>query len=143
MHFSFNLLRIKGLHMFLALLSYPQEGLHKRHFVYCFRITSVGCGTVAVSLQPCHSHLTLCSRNTPNALCSAPPEDKQVMVAPRWFHYTDIQQNIKYATVYLAFCSFELIALLQSDVQRVFCRQKVFSIISGHCILQLLHLFLQ
>jgi hypothetical protein len=34
MHFSFNLLRIKGLYMFRALLAYPQEGLHKRHLLY-------------------------------------------------------------------------------------------------------------
>jgi hypothetical protein len=48
MHFSFNLLRIKGLCMFRALLAHPQEGIHKRHLVYCVRMMSVGCGTVAV-----------------------------------------------------------------------------------------------
>jgi hypothetical protein len=37
--------------MFRALLAYPQEVLHKRNLVYCVRIMSVGCGTVAV-LQP-------------------------------------------------------------------------------------------
>jgi hypothetical protein len=47
MHFSFNLLRIKGLYMFRAFLAHPQEALHKRHLVYCVRIMSVGCGTVA------------------------------------------------------------------------------------------------
>jgi hypothetical protein len=31
MHFPFNLLRIKGLYMFRALLAHPQETLHKRH----------------------------------------------------------------------------------------------------------------
>jgi hypothetical protein len=46
MHFSFKLLRIKGFYTFWALLAYPQEGLHKRHLVYCVRM-SVGCGTVA------------------------------------------------------------------------------------------------
>jgi hypothetical protein len=65
MQFSFNLLRIKRLYMFRALLAHPQEELHKRHLVYCVRIMSVGCGTVAVKLQPCKS-------------------------ASRWFHYTNI-----------------------------------------------------
>jgi hypothetical protein len=51
MHCSFNLLRIKGLYMFRALLAHPQEALHKRHLVYCVRIISVGCGTIAVKLQ--------------------------------------------------------------------------------------------
>jgi hypothetical protein len=45
MHFSFNLLRIKGLYMFRALLAHPQEALHKRHLVYCVRVMSVGFGT--------------------------------------------------------------------------------------------------
>jgi hypothetical protein len=35
-----NLLRIKGLYVFLALLAYPQEALHKRHLVYCVRDVS-------------------------------------------------------------------------------------------------------
>jgi hypothetical protein len=43
MHFLFNLLRIKGLYMFRALLAYPQEALNKRHLVYCVRVMSVGC----------------------------------------------------------------------------------------------------
>jgi flagellar assembly factor FliW len=51
MQFLFNLLRIKGPYMFRALLAQHQEALHKRHLVYCLRIMSVGCGTVAVSLQ--------------------------------------------------------------------------------------------
>jgi hypothetical protein len=38
MHFLFNLLRIKGLYMFRALLAHPQEALHKRHLVYCVRV---------------------------------------------------------------------------------------------------------
>jgi hypothetical protein len=36
--------------------------------------------TVAVSLQPCHSHLTLYARTIPNSVCVAPPEDEQVML---------------------------------------------------------------
>jgi hypothetical protein len=38
MHFVFNLLRIKGLYMFRALLGHPQEVLHKQHLVYCVRV---------------------------------------------------------------------------------------------------------
>jgi hypothetical protein len=90
--------------MFRELLSYPQEALHKRHLVHCVRIMSVGCGTTAVSLQPCHSQLTLYARNIPSAVCVAPTDDEQVMLetcrgpwfsiiwiksALRWFHYTD------------------------------------------------------
>jgi hypothetical protein len=35
MHFLFNLLRIKGLYMFRALLAHPQEVPHKQHLIYC------------------------------------------------------------------------------------------------------------
>jgi hypothetical protein len=42
MHFSFNLLTIKGLYMFRALLAYPQEALHKQHLVYRVRVMSAG-----------------------------------------------------------------------------------------------------
>jgi hypothetical protein len=59
MHFSFNLLKIKDLNMFRALIAHSQEALHKRHLVYCMRIMSVGRATIAVSLQPCHSHVML------------------------------------------------------------------------------------
>jgi hypothetical protein len=41
--------------MFRALLAHPHEALHKCHLVYCMRIMSAGCGTVAVKLQPCQS----------------------------------------------------------------------------------------
>jgi hypothetical protein len=111
MHFSFNLLRIKGLYVFRALFAHPQEVLYKRNLVYCVRIMSVGCGSVTVvarftvKLQHCHSKLTSYARNIPNAVCVAPPEDEQVMyetyrgpwfwinwtkIASCWFHYTDI-----------------------------------------------------
>jgi hypothetical protein len=62
MHFSFNLLRIKSLYMFQALLAHLQEALHKRQLVYCVCM-SAGCGTIAVQLinrhraghnVPCH-----------------------------------------------------------------------------------------
>jgi hypothetical protein len=70
MHFPFNLLKIKGLYIFRALLAHPQVALHKRHLVYFVRITSVFCGTVGVKLQ----------RNIPNAVCITPPEDEQIML---------------------------------------------------------------
>jgi hypothetical protein len=70
---------IKDLYMFRALLAHLQYVLHKRHLVYCLRM-SVGCGTVAVSLQSYHSQLTLYARNIPNAVCLAPPEDEQIML---------------------------------------------------------------
>jgi hypothetical protein len=50
MHFSFNLMRIKGLNMFRALVAHPQEALQKHHLVYCVRIMSVGCVTIAVNI---------------------------------------------------------------------------------------------
>jgi hypothetical protein len=43
MHFLFNLLRIKDLCMFRALLAHLHEALHKRHLVYCVRVMSAGC----------------------------------------------------------------------------------------------------
>jgi hypothetical protein len=54
--------------MFRALLAHPQEALHKGHLVHCLRTISVSCGTVAiftvaVSLQPCHSQMTLYASN--------------------------------------------------------------------------------
>jgi hypothetical protein len=64
MHFLFNLLRIKGLYMFRALLTYPQEALHKRHLVYCVCVMSVGCTWIGLELRA----------------CLAPPEDEQVML---------------------------------------------------------------
>jgi hypothetical protein len=42
MLFLLNVLRIKGLYTFRALLTHPQEVLHKRHLVYCVRVMSVG-----------------------------------------------------------------------------------------------------
>jgi hypothetical protein len=43
MHFLLNLLRIKFLYMFRALLAHLQEALNKQHLVYCVRVMSVGC----------------------------------------------------------------------------------------------------
>jgi hypothetical protein len=63
--------------MFRALLAHPQEALHKRHLVYCVRIMSVGCATIAVSLilNKSLNHLIL---------------NKLNKSASRWFHYTDV-----------------------------------------------------
>jgi hypothetical protein len=85
MQFSFNLLRIKCLYKYRALLALPLEVLHQRHLLYCVSVMSVG--------------------NIPGAVCVVPPEDEQIMLetcrgswfwinwmksASRWFHYTDI-----------------------------------------------------
>jgi hypothetical protein len=53
MHFLFNLLRIKGLYMFRALLAHPQEALHSRHLVYCERVMSVGCTRIEAQTTWC------------------------------------------------------------------------------------------
>jgi hypothetical protein len=113
MHFSFYLLRIKGLYMFRALLAHPQKALHKWHLVYCVRVMSADCATITVSqeelhkrhLQSWYSQLTLHARNIQSAVRVTSPEDEQVMLeicrgpwfsvnllksASRWFHYTDI-----------------------------------------------------
>jgi hypothetical protein len=80
MHFSFNLLRIKASTFFEHYITHPQEALNKRRLVYCIRIMSVGCVTIATLLQTCHSELTLYQRTIPNAVCVAPAEDEQVML---------------------------------------------------------------
>jgi hypothetical protein len=51
MHFLFSLLRTKSLYMFRALLAHHQEALHKRHFVYCVRVMSVGCTELLIKLK--------------------------------------------------------------------------------------------
>jgi hypothetical protein len=51
MYFLFSL-RIKGLYMFRALVAHLQEALHKRHFVYCMRVMSVGCTRIGVNSNP-------------------------------------------------------------------------------------------
>jgi hypothetical protein len=73
-HFLFNLLRIKGLNMFRALLAHLQEALHQRHLLYCVRVMSVGCTRIGV-------HPTDITRtNITSAVGVAPPEDEQVML---------------------------------------------------------------
>jgi hypothetical protein len=69
--------------MFLALLALPQEALHKRHLVYCVRIMSVGCATIAVSLQSWHSQVML-------ETCRGPWFSINLKrSASCWFHYND------------------------------------------------------
>jgi hypothetical protein len=36
--------------MFRSLLAHPLEALHKRHWVYCVRVMSVGCTRIGVEL---------------------------------------------------------------------------------------------
>jgi hypothetical protein len=51
MHVLCNLLRIKGLYMFPALLAQPLEALYKQHLVCCLRVLSVGLEWICVPLQ--------------------------------------------------------------------------------------------
>jgi hypothetical protein len=86
MHFSFSLLRIKGLYMFRALLAHPRRR-YTHGIWYCIRM-SVGCDIITVLTN------------------AAPPEDEQVILetcrgswysinwtksASRWFQYTQIR----------------------------------------------------
>jgi hypothetical protein len=53
MRFLINLLRMKSLYMFRALLARPKEALHKCHLLYCMRVMSVNCTRIGVKLvQP-------------------------------------------------------------------------------------------
>jgi hypothetical protein len=53
MPFLFSLLRIKGLYVFRALVTHPQEVLHKESLVCGVRVISVGCTRNEVELvQP-------------------------------------------------------------------------------------------
>jgi hypothetical protein len=100
MHFSLNLLRITSIYVFRALLTHPQEALNKLHLVYCVRIISVGCATIA--LQTWHNQLTLYTHSMSSSVCEAPAEDEQVMLETcigswfsingkkSWCNYTEI-----------------------------------------------------
>jgi hypothetical protein len=50
MNFSFNLLIIKGLYIFQALLAHPQEVIHKLHLVNCMLCHD--CSFTATVAQP-------------------------------------------------------------------------------------------
>jgi hypothetical protein len=80
--------------MFRTLLAHLREALHKCYLVQCVRkmcvdgvqfAVSIGCATIAVTLQSWHIQLTY-ARNIPGAVCVAPPEDKQVKLATRRNH---------------------------------------------------------
>jgi hypothetical protein len=66
MHFSFSLLRIKGLYVIQALLAHPQKARHKHHLVYSICV-SVGCGMDAT--VP-HSTDIICMQYTKCHFCS-------------------------------------------------------------------------
>jgi hypothetical protein len=68
--------------MFRALLAYPQEALHKRHLVYCLRM-SVVCTKFEVELVSTLIlvQLTDILRTQYTKCCFvSPPEDEQVML---------------------------------------------------------------
>jgi hypothetical protein len=50
--------------MFRALLADDQEALYKRHLVYCGRIMSVGCGTVAICNRGVGEYVLGCDNYT-------------------------------------------------------------------------------
>jgi hypothetical protein len=64
MQFLFSLLRVKGLYMFRALLSHPQEAIHKRHLVYCYvSWLHQGWSSTPILVQPTditHTQYTKC-----------------------------------------------------------------------------------
>jgi hypothetical protein len=68
MHVLLNLLRIKDLYMFRALLAHPQEALQKQHLVE------------SGPLQSWCSQQIQHAPHIPSAACSAPTEDEQVML---------------------------------------------------------------
>jgi hypothetical protein len=68
MHFLFNLLRIKGLYMFRALLAHPQEVRHKQHLVYCVRVMSVDRTRIEVELRSTPTPVAANWHNT-HAIC--------------------------------------------------------------------------
>jgi hypothetical protein len=116
MHFSFNLLIIKGLYMFRALLAHPHEALHKRNFVYCVRIV----GETATVPQPTDSirtQYTKCllwsaswgwasnARNMYRPLIHNKLNETCItLVSLYWYTMIHGQQNIKYA--YVNLCTF-------------------------------------
>jgi hypothetical protein len=79
MHFSFNLLQVKGLYIFRTLLAHLQEALNKRHLVYCVRVMLVGSTSTGVKLQSWCCQLTGVTRNISSTVGAEPPEDEQIM----------------------------------------------------------------
>jgi hypothetical protein len=66
-HILLNLLWIKDLYIFRALLAHLPKALHKRDLVYYVRVMSVGC-------------YQGWSGTTRSIFCAAPPEDEQLML---------------------------------------------------------------
>jgi hypothetical protein len=64
MHLLLNLLRIKDLITFRALLAHPQEALHKPHVVYFVCVISVGCTKIGVE----HFNPGAANRHNTNAI---------------------------------------------------------------------------
>jgi hypothetical protein len=83
MQFLFNLLSIKDLYIFQALLAHPHEALQKRHLVCCVRIIIVGCTNIGVEMRftpiPVQPTVITCTKYT-KCRFSAPLEDEQVML---------------------------------------------------------------
>jgi hypothetical protein len=71
MNILLNLLRIKGLYIFRALLAHPQEALNKRHLVYYMSVMSVGCTTIGAELHSWRKQLTTRTQYTKCCLWSA------------------------------------------------------------------------
>jgi hypothetical protein len=72
MHILFNLLRIKDLYMFRALLAHPQEAPYKRHLVY-----NVAPGSKFTSILVHPSDITRTQYTKFRLL--APPKGEQIM----------------------------------------------------------------
>jgi hypothetical protein len=113
MHFLFSWLRIKGLYMFRALFSHPQEVLYKRHLVYCVRVISVGCTRIGVERKQTtditRTQYTKCrlynaswgwennARNMERPLILNKSNKECIMlVPPYWYTMIHDQQSIKY-----------------------------------------------
>jgi hypothetical protein len=83
MHYLFNILRIKGLYMFRALLAHPRRRYKKRHLVYCVCVMTVGYTRIGVEMRftpiPVQSTVITCTKYT-KCRFSAPLEDEQVML---------------------------------------------------------------
>jgi hypothetical protein len=63
MQFLFSLLRIKVLYMFRALLAHLQKALHKRRFVYCVLVMSVGRTRIGVERCFYYTDILRCTFN--------------------------------------------------------------------------------
>jgi hypothetical protein len=103
-HYSFSLLRIKGLYLHASSTTCLSSGVAAQTafgILHAYKVSWMWLW----KQQPCHIQLILYVCNIPNAVCEAPPEDEKVMLetcrglwfsinwlksASRWFRYTDI-----------------------------------------------------